>query len=95
MEREERRRIMLYVTPALVSAAVYIYFRLHMEFRSRALTLTSCLRIDIITWHSSQARVPRSYQLFILEHGASRRILDLRSRRRRPTTALTARRRDC
>ena len=65
---------MAFPFPAFVSATVCIYFRLHIEFRSRALTLTSCLRIDLITWHSSQARVPRSYQLFILEHGASRRI---------------------
>ena len=57
---------MLYGSPELVLSyrLLCIYFRLDIEFRSRALTLTSCLRIDIITWHSSQARVPRSYQLF-------------------------------
>ena len=65
-ERREEKDNVIWLpwVGAFVSAAVCIHFRIHIEFRSRALTLTSCLRIDIITWHSSQARVPRSYQLF-------------------------------
>ena len=65
-ERREEKDNVICGAPELVLSyrLLCIYFRLHIEFRSRAITLTSCLRIDLITWHSSQARVPRVYQLF-------------------------------
>ena len=51
--------LVLSYRPLCIFTSVFI-----LSSGSRALTLTSCLRIDLITWHSSQARVPRSYQLF-------------------------------
>ena len=89
-EREEKDNVIC-GAPAFVSAAVYVDFRRSVD--SDIAWITSCLRIYLITWHSSQARVPWLYQLFhIRTWHRSVGFLDLRSRR--PRTAWTARRRE-